>query len=297
MKRFWLLCMHVIFSCVFIHTANAANSAQKSLAHDKPQTPLRVITLAPHLVEMLFDIGAGDLIVGTVDYSDFPEAAKDIPRIGGYYGLQLEKILMLQPDIILAWQSGNKQADLEQLERLGLNIIYSKPNQIIDVAHELRHFGKVLGKSAQAEKVAKAFEQRLQLLTQRYQNKPPVQVFYQLWSNPMMTINQHTWLHQLLTICQGRNVFANNVTEYPHISIENVVVAQPEIIIIPNEKSAQKQPEIDWQKWPEIPAVKANAFIAVNADLLHRFSTRMLDGVESMCNKIDDVRSALTDHQ
>lgn len=280
-----LLVNCLFISCSFTLNATPENQTEKSL---------RIVALAPHIVENLFEIGAGKHIVGTVEYADFPEQAHSIPRIGGYYGLKVEKLLALKPDIIFAWKSGNKAADLEQLERLGMRIIYSEAKNIDDVATELRTFGTILSSEAkyqqQAEVAAQLFEKRLTDIRKKYQDKKAIKVFYQLWSQPMMTINKNTWINQLITVCQGNNVFANNVTEYPQISIENVMLAQPELIILPDEKSDKPQPKIAWHKWPEIPAVKANAFIHVNADLLHRFSTRMLDGVESMCKKMDSYR-------
>jgi len=251
---------------------------------------LRIVALAPHIVEMLFDIGAGDHIVGTVDYADFPEAALKIPRIGGYHGIQIEKVLALKPDLVIVWQSGNKAADIEQMEKMGLNIIYSKPDNIEDVARELRKLGKHTGYEAQAEAVARRYLNKLTALRKQHANIAPMKVFYQLWPEPMRTINKETLINQLIEVCQGQNVFADNPTPYPQIGIENVIVAQPELIILPEEKSNQVQPVIDWQKWQEIPAVKHQRFIRVNADLLHRFSTRMLDGIEDMCKKIDAFR-------
>jgi len=252
--------------------------------------PQRIVALAPHIVEMLFDIGAGDQIVGTVEYADFPDAALKIPRIGGYHGIQIEKVLALKPDLVIVWQSGNKASDIEQMEKMGLNIIYSHPKKIADVAQELRKLGKYTGHEAQAEEVAEGYLQRLKKLRQQYANIAPLKVFYQLWPNPMRTINKDTLINQLIEVCQGQNVFAENPTPYPQIGFENVIVAQPELIILPDENSNKAQPIIDWYKWPEIPAVKKNRFIHVNADLMHRFSTRMLDGIEDMCKKIDAFR-------
>lgn len=253
-------------------------------------TEQRIVALAPHIVEMLFDIGAGDSIVGTVSYADYPKAALKIPRIGGYHGIQIEKILALKPDVVIVWPSGNKASDIEQMKKMGLNIVYSQPNKIEDVANGLRALGQLTGHEIQAEVVASNYRQRLTKLRQYYANIKPMKVFYQLWPEPMRTINKQTLINQLIEVCQGKNVFADNPTPYPHIGIENVIVAQPEIIILPDEKSNKKQPVIDWRKWPEIPAAKHNRFIRVNADLMHRFSTRMLDGIEDMCEKIDAFR-------
>ena len=254
------------------------------------QPAIRIVALAPHIVEMLFDIGAGGNIVGTVDYADHPKQALDIPRIGGYYGLQIEKLLALKPDLVLAWKTGNKISDLEQLERLGLTVAYSAPENIADVAKELTYFGELTGFELGAKKAADDYLAKLALIRQSNKNKSVIQTFYQLWSEPMMTVNRNTWIDQLMRICQAENVFADNPVDYPQISIENVMVASPELIIIPDEKSDKPQPDIQWHKWPQIPAVKNNQFIHVNADVLHRFSTRMLTGVEDMCTKLDKFR-------
>lgn len=273
-----------IFSTIFLFVCVLFSSWSNA---EKPQ---RIVAMAPHIVEMLFDIGAGNKIIGTVEYADFPEAALAIPRVGGYHGIQIEKILALKPDLVIVWKSGNKISDVEQMEKMGLNIIYSQPEKIEDVALELRKLGKITGHEEQAEAVANRYTQRLRKLRQQHANIAPMKVFYQLWPSPMRTINKDTLINQLIEVCQGQNVFASNPTPYPQIGIENVIVAQPEIIILPDEKSNKEQPIIDWHKWPEIPAAKHNRFIRVNADLMHRFSTRMLEGIEDMCEKIDAFR-------
>jgi len=118
-------------------------------------------------------------------------------------------------------------------------------------------------------------------------------VFYQLWPEPMMTVGKNTMINQQINLCRGHNIFANSQTDYPQISIENVIVAKPQVIITSNEKSKTKQPVINWQQWPEVPAVKYNQFITVNADLLHRFTTRMLDGLDELCDKIEQSRTVI----
>lgn len=253
----------------------------------------RIVALAPHIVEMLYEVGAGELIVGTVDYSDYPSQATEIPRIGGYYGIQIEKVLALKPDLVIAWQSGNKSGDIDQLKRLGLNVIYSQPNDLLDIAKEFRLFGKLTNNTVQAELIAAQYEKELSSLKTKYSARSKVDTFYQLWSEPMMTISGNTWINQLINVCAGHNVFANSPSDYPQIGIENVVVAAPAVIIIPNEKSDKPQPTIDWSKWSVIPAVKNNQFIHVDADLLHRFSSRMLLGLDDMCQKMDNERSVI----
>lgn len=250
----------------------------------------RIVALAPHIVESLFDIGAGDRIVATVDFADYPAQALNIPRVGGYYGIQIEKIIALNPDLVVVWQGGNKATDIEQLEKLGLPLLYSDGKNIEGVAEELIKLGKATGLEKSAAKVAQQYKDKLQQITTQYQGKKPVSVFYQLWSQPLMSINKNTWIHQLIEVCGGNNVFANSTTDYPQLSMENVIVAAPELIVIPTEKSDKPQPIVDWQKWPSIPAVANNHFVNVNADLIHRYSRRMLTGLEKMCEDIDKFR-------
>ena len=258
---------------------------------------LRIIALAPHIVENLFAIGAGDNIVGTVDYADYPSEAQSIERIGGYYGISLEKVLALKPDLVIAWKSGNQSEDLAQIERLGIKVYLSNPTTIAGVADELLTFGEFTGNIEQSQQAASAFTQKLNAIIKSQQDKKNITGFYQLWAEPMMTVGKNTWISQLIETCHVSNVFAQSVTDYPQISIENVIVTKPQVIIIPDEKSKTPQPVVNWQKWPEVPAVKNDQFISVNADLLHRFTPRMLDGLADMCDKIDASRKQIKSTQ
>ncbi len=263
-----------------------AVSAPQALANK----PLRIVALAPHIVENLYAIGAGDLIVGTLDYADYPQEATKIERIGGYNGISIEKLLMLKPDMVIAWKSGNQAEDLAQIKRLGIELHLSDPRSVEGVAKEILKLGQLTGRIEQSKKVAEAFTVKLNAIKATQQNKTTLSGFYQLWPEPMMTVSKNTWINQLIETCQVTNVFADSDTDYPQISIENVIVTKPQIIIIPDEKSKRVIPTVNWQQWPEIPAVKYEQFISVNADLLHRFSPRMLDGLAQMCDKVDISR-------
>ena len=255
--------------------------------------PLRIVALAPHIVENLYAIGAGDLIVGTLDYADYPQEATKIERIGSYNGISIEKLLMLKPDMVIAWKSGNQAEDLAQIKRLGIELHLSNPRSIEGVAKEILKLGQLTGRIEQSKKVAEAFTVKLNAIKAIQQNKTTLTGFYQLWPEPMMTVSKNTWINQLIETCQVTNVFADSDTDYPQISIENVIVTKPQIIIIPDEKSKRVIPTVNWQQWPEIPAVKYEQFISVNADLLHRFSPRMLDGLAQMCDKIEVSRELI----
>ncbi|ATD04173.1 MULTISPECIES: cobalamin-binding protein [Pseudoalteromonas] len=252
--------------------------------------PLRIVALAPHIVENLYAIGAGDLIVGTLDYADYPQEATKIERIGGYNGISIEKLLMLKPDMVIAWKSGNQAEDLAQIKRLGIELYLSDPSSIEGVASEILKLGQITGHIEQSKKVAETFTAKLNAIKVTQKDKTTLTGFYQLWPEPMMTVSKKTWINQLIETCQVTNVFANSDTDYPQISIENVIVTKPQVIIIPDEKSKRVIPTVNWQQWPEIPAVKYEQFISVNADLLHRFTPRMLDGLAQMCDKVDISR-------
>ncbi|ODS13790.1 MULTISPECIES: cobalamin-binding protein [Pseudoalteromonas] len=252
--------------------------------------PLRIVALAPHIVENLYAIGAGDLIVGTLDYADYPQEATKIERIGGYNGISIEKLLMLKPDMVIAWKNGNQAEDLAQIKRLGIELYLSDPRFIEGVASEILKLGQLTGHIEQSKQVAETFTAKLNAIKVTQKDKTTLTGFYQLWPEPMMTVSKNTWINQLIETCQVTNVFANSDTDYPQISIENVIVTKPQVIIIPDEKSKRVMPTVNWQQWPEIPAVKYEQFISVNADLLHRFTPRMLDGLAQMCDKVDISR-------
>ncbi len=252
--------------------------------------PLRIVALAPHIVENLYAIGAGDLIVGTLDYADYPQEATKIERIGGYNGISIEKLLMLKPDMVIAWKNGNQAEDLAQIKRLGIELYLSDPRFIEGVASEILKLGQLTGHIEQSKQVAETFTAKLNAIKVTQKDKTTLTGFYQLWPEPMMTVSKNTWINQLIETCQVTNVFANSDTDYPQISIENVIVTKPQVIIIPDEKSKRVIPTVNWQQWPEIPAVKYEQFISVNADLLHRFTPRMLDGLAQMCDKVDISR-------
>ncbi|QTL33844.1 cobalamin-binding protein [Pseudoalteromonas viridis] len=273
-------------SMVFLLTAISASADDSSAPPAK-----RIVALAPHIVENLYAIGAGERIVGTVEYADYPAEANQIPRIGGYHGIALEKLLALSPDLVIAWQGGNQQADLDKLEQLGIKVVYSETKDLKQIPHSLRWLGRLTALKENAEQVARRFEQGLEKLQERYRSAAPVSVFYQLWPAPMMTVNGTTWIHQTLEVCGASNVFADATTAYPQISIENVLHTKPQVIVIPQEKSKKAQPKIDWHNWPEIPAAKHQQYIEVNADLLHRYTSRVLEGLGGLCDKLDASRT------
>lgn len=254
------------------------------------KSDLKLVALSPHTVEMLFDLGLGNTIVGTVDYADYPEQAKLLPRVGGAYGLSIEKIIALKPDYVVAWRGGNKASDIAALEKLGLTVIDSSPQNIYGVAQDYRRIGALLGRAEQGQLIGGEIDKSVEQLEALYRNKQPVRTFYQMWPEPLMTINSETWTHRLLQLCGAENVFAEQSANYPQISPEHVIAKQPAVIVIPVDKSHNKISNEKWQDWDQIPAVKKNQFVQADADLLHRFTKRVLQGATKLCADIDQYR-------
>lgn len=277
-------------ACLCLGLSNMVASADADNSKRSLKQSLRLIALAPHVVEQLYAIGAGEQIIGTTEYSDYPAAAKAIPVVGSYAGLQIEKILQMQPDVIIAWKTGNPVADLERLKKYQLPVVYSDIRTLDDVAAELRQFGQLTGREPTAELLARSYEQELAALRERYSDKAPVKVFYELWSRPLTTVAGTAWPQQQLELCGAENPFADSLDDYPHVGLEQVLVSSPEAIIQPSKHSQNSPDAIHWQQWP-IPAVKNNAIFHPDADKVHRMTARTLPEIEALCQQIDGVRS------
>lgn len=295
-KKAWIGSMRYILNKFSVISAVwlcflSLNSYAESSTKDENNSPnQRIVALAPHIVEMLFSIGVGDNIVGTTEHSDYPEQANNIPRIGNYARLKIEDILAYQPDLIIAWKTGNPSDDLERLEKLGLNIVYSDPIRLEDVATELRYFGKLTGVTERAEELAKEYEAELKEIKTQYQNKASISVFYELWPNPLTTVGKNALPQQHLSICGANNPFEESATDYPQIGLEQVIVTKPQVIIQPISKGESTPNAIKWSQWQEVPATKHNQFIKPNSDKLHRTTARLLGELKKLCADIDESR-------
>lgn len=273
-----ILCKSLVALSLFISAASFAAEPAK-----------RIIALSPHAVEMLYAIGAGELIVATTDHADYPAAALEIPRIGGYHGIQIERILELNPDLVVVWGGGNKAEDIQRIKELGFEVFDSTPKTLQAVADELEALGKLTGNQAQATTAAQSYRQELARLQQVNLAKPEVKVFYQLWSTPLMTVAEGSWIQQIIAVCHGDNVFVDSANEYPQVSLETVLLKMPEVILQSQDEGNIQG--VDWKQWPEIPAVKQQHIYQLNADLLHRAAPRALLGVEALCGALDKARA------
>jgi len=244
----------------------------------------RIISLAPHLTELIYSAGAGNLIVGTVEHSDYPDAAQHITRIGDAEKISLERIISLRPDLIIAWETGTPAPQIGQLRQLGFTVYVSAIHTLEDIAKEIEQIGKLAGTKSVADRVAGEFRRRLSELVKRYSALPPRRIFYQVWGKPLISIAGNHLISQVIRICGGRNILQDYPGIAPIVSREAVIVADPEVIIA-SGPDAQAQLN-EWNSWRQISAVAhANLFI-LDADLIQRPSHRILLGTESLCELI-----------
>lgn len=251
------------------------------------RTPRRIVSLTPHLTEMLFAVGAGPQVVGADSSSDYPEAARGLPRVGDYSRINFERVLALQPDLVVVWMGGNRAADIHALRKLGVPVLHTQAARLDDVARLLRLIGQASGHAAQGDAAARDFSARLAALGRQYTHTMAVPVFYQVWDRPLMTVGGTHWISDALSLCGARNVFADLKAASPVVSREAVLRRAPELIVGGSDAPDLRR---QWQRFASLPAVKNDAFVRVDADRLHRPTPRLIEGVAGLCAAVAPYR-------
>jgi iron complex transport system substrate-binding protein len=248
----------------------------------------RVVSLSPHLTELMYSIGAGDRLVGVARGSDYPEAAREVARIGDSSGIDFERVLNVRPDLVLAWGSGNRLVDIERLRSLGLRVLVLEPKRLEDIPRHLRLLGEVTGSQARAEAVARQFEARVEKLRGRYAGRMPLRVLFEIWHSPLFTVNGEHIISHVLGLCAARNVFAGLPRLAGEVSMEQVLVLDPDAIVVGSE--AGDANVANWSGFPYLKAVRSGNVFSVSADLITRQTPRILDAAERMCADLDRAR-------
>ncbi len=250
----------------------------------------RIVSLAPHVTETLCEAGAGDRIVATVNHSDYPPAAADIPRIGGYDRVNIESILDLDPDLVIGWESGNAQGQLERLRELGLTLYVSEPRELGTIAESLERFGRLAGTRDTASEAARDYRERLAALRERYADREPIDVFYQIWNDPLMTINDDHLISDVIRGCGGTNVFRDLQKIAPRVSTEAVVMRDPQVIIASGMGEERPEWLDNWKQWSELRAVANGDLYFIPPQYLQRHTPRILIGMERLCEQLAEAR-------
>lgn len=251
----------------------------------------RIVSLAPHVTELLFAAGVGERVVGVVDYSDYPEAARKLPRVGGYSNVDLEAVVALKPDLVIAWKSGNRDAHLGRLDALGIPVFMNEPRSLEHVASSLETFGLLAGNGDSGKAAATAFRTRLSSLAARYRAQPPVRMFYQIWDRPLMTVNGEHLISDVIRLCGGENVFASQRQLAPTLGVEGVLAANPEAIVASGMGDARPEWLDLWKRWPSLTATARKNLFFVPPELIQRHTPRILDGAEMLCEQLETARA------
>ena len=243
------------------------------VATDQPAQ--RIVALSPHLTELAFAAGAGPKLVGVVEFSDYPVAARALPRVGDAFRLDLEALAGLAPDLILGWPSGNSPAALDRLRRLGYRVVELEPRRLGDIGDQLEVIGRLAGTEAQASQAAREFRDGLAALQARYADSRPGRVFYQIAPQPLLTVNREHFIGQAIEVCGGQNA-------------ESVVSRAPEAIVANDYTRGPGSPAAGtpldrWRPWQTLPAVARERLFLMDPDLMSVPGPRLLAGITQLC--------------
>lgn len=258
----------------------------KAVTLQKPAQ--RVVALAPHVTEMLFAAGGAEKIVGAVTYSDYPEAAKQIPRVGDNRQVDMERLLAMKPDLLVIWRHGSSERQIEQLRQLGIPMYHSEPKKLDQIADNLEKLGKLMGTETTANAAAKEQRQKLAALRTQFAGRPPVRTFYQVWDKPLYTLNGEHIVSDALKACGGQNIFADQKVTAPVVSIESVLEADPEAIFGTAEKDYGGVNL--WRPYKTLKATRQDNLFTIQGDLLNRAGPRMVAGTAVLCEKLEEAR-------
>jgi len=271
-----------------VATSFAAVSVKDDAMHTVTltQAAQRIVSLAPHATELLFEAGAAKSIVAVSDYSNFPEAAKNLPSVGNVFAMDTERLLAIKPDLVVIWGTGNGKVLASKLRSNHITVFESEPRNYEMVATSIERLSILAGTETVGKAAAAKFRQRLEDLRKTYRqpdSSTPVTVFYEVWNKPLMTLNDEHMISAAIRLCGGRNVFGRLKELSPTITTEALLSSNPDTIITGGENADSLN---EWRQFKTLTAVKKNHLYAVKADLLNRAGPRILDGTEALCKQI-----------
>jgi len=271
---------------VEVTTQQSPAALSSAISSDAAQSAssLRIVSLAPHLTEWAFSLGLGENLVGVSDYSDFPEKAKDIRRVADFQGADIATIVTLEPDLILAWDGGNKPQDIHKLTSMGLNVFSSKVENITDIASEIKRLGALTDTEKQATQLTNNFLNELSELRREHATSSPSPVFYYSWTTPLMTIGPNAWANQLLNTCGAQTLFPDSPVDYPQVAIKDVLTRQPHVLVAASKNSREELETF----WRDHRTFLEAPLVVVNPDVTSRFSLRLINELKLLCKGIKE---------
>ena len=251
---------------------------------------IRIVSLAPHVTENLFAAGIGRSVIGAVEYSDYPVKARRLPLVGGYDNIDIEAILTLQPDLVIAWKEGNQYQQVERLMKLGLTVFVNEPHRLEDVAEDIVRYGVLGGREDQARLVARKYRAGLSRLRNQYSGLEKVSVFYQVWPNPLITVTDRQLIGNVIRLCGGSNIFAGLDTPTPQVGKEAVLIENPDVIIASGMNEARPDWLDEWKQWSFLNAARHDNLFFIDPDIIQRYTPRILLGARQLCETLQQAR-------
>lgn len=266
----------------------AVDDAGTKIELARPAT--RIVSLAPHATEMLFAAGAGAAVVAVAAHSDHPPAARSLPRVADAAMIDLENVVALRPDLVVAWPY-TAPNQLAALRALKIPVFFSHPRTMASIADDMEKLGALAGTSVPAGRAAEALRSRIATLRRDYGAAEPLSVFYEIWNRPLYTIGGDHLISEAIAVCGGRNIFAGLKLPAPEVNLEAVIAAAPQVIVGADDAGTRPAWLSEWSRWPDLPAVRDGNVIVANGDLLHRPGPRFVEGVAELCASLAQART------
>lgn len=287
----------MIFRVFFLFFAFISSAFAEVCATDDAGHPLclsapaqRIVTLSPGATELMFAAGAGDSIVAVVDYSDYPSAALKLPSIGNYKRIDMEALLALKPDLVVTWVTGNPPAQVELLKELGIPLFAIEPRTFEGVSSVLERLATLAGTKQEGFAESERFRKGIAAVTDEYRDAEPIAVFYQVWEQPLMTINNDHLIGKVLQLCGGVNVFGGMSRLVPRISAEVVLKADPQVILTGSDEGVSDDQLDRWKEYSGLNAVSRDNLFFIPASPISRPTPRLLEASRQVCQKLDVAR-------
>ncbi|XKG79764.1 cobalamin-binding protein [Vreelandella aquamarina] len=250
----------------------------------------RIAALSPGATELTYAAGAGDQVVAVVSYSDYPPQAQEVASVGNHTRIDLEALVRLAPDLVIGWVTGNPTEQMETLEALGMPVFYIEPRSIEDISHTIERLARLAGTEAVGRQAAAQFREGMAALTARYSDRAPVPTFYQVWDEPLMSVNNEHLIGQVMELCGGENVFGEQHRLVPRLDVEAVLAANPEAIIAGGMGEENRSWLTHWEQYPNLAAVAEGNLYFVPPSLIQRPTPRLLEGAQILCEKLEHTR-------
>lgn len=290
--RGWVLTLAALAlaPCASADSVSVTDRRGVTVTLDRPAE--RIVALAPHAAELLYAAGAGERVVAAVAHSDYPPAAGKLPRVGDAFRIDFERIVALEPDLVVAWASGNPRRAIERLEALDIPVFVTELRSLSAVPRTLVELGRLAGSRATAERAARSFRRGRAALERRYSGRRSLSVFFQVGREPVYTVNGEHWISEVIRLCGGRNIFAELDTLAPSVGVEAVLARRPQAIVVALGDGAE--PALaHWRSLADLPATRLGNLFAMNPDRLNRPTPRLLDGARALCATLERARKRL----